>query len=955
MNVPAGAAPTTAVVGDLYTVTGPDSHLQFMDQTSTVQELAFVSDITAANATEAAAIAAETARAQGAETNLSGLIAAETTRATNAEGAEFTRATGAESALSTSIGNEVTRATGAESVLSASIGVETAARIAGDASTLSAAEAFSGNASNITSGTVGQAYLPGNVVYNDQVNTYTAGSKQVFGASNASAASMNVPAGAAPTTAVVGDLYTVTGPDSHLQFMDQTSTVQELAFVSDITAANATEAAAIAAETARAQGAETNLSGLIAAETTRATNAEGAEFTRATGAESALSTSIGNEVTRATGAESVLSASIGVETAARIAGDASTLSAAEAFSGNASNITSGTVGQAYLPGNVVYNDQANTYTAGKQTLAASTNAAASMNVPAGAAPTTAVVGDLYTVTGPDSHLQFMDQTSTVQELAFVSDITAANATEAAAIAAETARAQGAETNLSGLIAAETAARIAGDAATLSSANGYTDTSVATEAAARTAGDAAALSSANSYTDSSVATESLARIAGDAATLSSANGFTTTSVAAEAVLRAAGDASTLSAAEAFSANASNITSGTVGQAFLPSNVVYNNQANTYTAGKQTLAASTNAAASMNVPAGAAPTTAVAGDLYTVTGGDSHIRFVDQANALQSIAFLSDITNGSVTLVNTGAGLTGGPITTTGTISIATGGVTNAMLANSSVTVNPGTGLSGGGSVALGGSITLNNSGVLSFNGSTGGVTGVSSVASGMRASPSAGLRRIQRLATQASRASRALRAKSRRVPALAASLYRCLARSTSTPAETRQQLPLFPASWEWRTAARALTQPAPPRIRSSLRRTDQPEHRPSVHWHPLTCLLGRERGRFAIAGADNAASSVLNPAANGDSQNSYYHNMIGPITLTGTNSVWCQANTGTATIQLVNNTGSVNLMGSALSCTTAGANGNSSTAIANGDSLNFSLTAITGAPTRVTVCFSATVN
>ena len=75
-------------------MTGPDSHLQFMDQTSTVQELAFVSDITAANATEAAAIAAETARAQGAETNLSGLIAAETTRATNAEGAEFTRATG---------------------------------------------------------------------------------------------------------------------------------------------------------------------------------------------------------------------------------------------------------------------------------------------------------------------------------------------------------------------------------------------------------------------------------------------------------------------------------------------------------------------------------------------------------------------------------------------------------------------------------------------------------------------------------------------------------------------------------------------------------------------------------------------------------------------------------------------------------------------------------------------
>jgi hypothetical protein len=65
-------------------------------------------------------------------------------------------------------------------------------------------------------------------------------------------------------------------------------------------------------------------------------------------------------------------------------------------------------------------------------------------------------------------------------------------------------------------------------------------------------------------------------------------------------------------------------------------------------------------------------------------------------------------GTVTSVATGAGLTGGPITKTGTISIATGGVTNAMLATPSVTVKAGTGLSGGGSVALGGTITLTNS-------------------------------------------------------------------------------------------------------------------------------------------------------------------------------------------------------------------------------------------------------
>jgi hypothetical protein len=64
------------------------------------------------------------------------------------------------------------------------------------------------------------------------------------------------------------------------------------------------------------------------------------------------------------------------------------------------------------------------------------------------------------------------------------------------------------------------------------------------------------------------------------------------------------------------------------------------------------------------------------------------------------------SGTVTSVGSGAGLTGGPITTSGSLSIATGGVSNAMLANPSLTVSAGTDLTGGGSVALGGSTTLN---------------------------------------------------------------------------------------------------------------------------------------------------------------------------------------------------------------------------------------------------------
>jgi hypothetical protein len=63
-------------------------------------------------------------------------------------------------------------------------------------------------------------------------------------------------------------------------------------------------------------------------------------------------------------------------------------------------------------------------------------------------------------------------------------------------------------------------------------------------------------------------------------------------------------------------------------------------------------------------------------------------------------------GTVTSVGSGAGLTGGPITGSGTLSIASGGVTNTMLQNSSLTVTAGTDLTGGGAVALGGSTTLN---------------------------------------------------------------------------------------------------------------------------------------------------------------------------------------------------------------------------------------------------------
>ena len=67
--------------------------------------------------------------------------------------------------------------------------------------------------------------------------------------------------------------------------------------------------------------------------------------------------------------------------------------------------------------------------------------------------------------------------------------------------------------------------------------------------------------------------------------------------------------------------------------------------------------------------------------------------------------ASVGTGTVTSVGSGGGLTGGPITGSGSLSIATGGVSNTMLANSSLTISPGTDLTGGGKVALGGSTTL----------------------------------------------------------------------------------------------------------------------------------------------------------------------------------------------------------------------------------------------------------
>ena len=115
-------------------------------------------------------------------------------------------------------------------------------------------------------------------------NTFTTG-EQILAASATGYASINLPAGVAPQTPLAGDVFLITGGDKHIQFVDTSSAVQELAFLSDVTSSNNS----VAAETTRAEAAEATLT----------TNLAG-EVTRAGAAELALGITISAETSRAT-------------------------------------------------------------------------------------------------------------------------------------------------------------------------------------------------------------------------------------------------------------------------------------------------------------------------------------------------------------------------------------------------------------------------------------------------------------------------------------------------------------------------------------------------------------------------------------------------------------------------------------------------------------------------------
>jgi hypothetical protein len=474
----------------------------------------------------------------------------------------------------------------------------------------------------------------------------------------------------------------------------------------------------VAAETVRAEGAESTLTTSVAVETTRATGAEttltsnlNAESSRAQGAEATLTNNLATETTRATGAETGLSANLAAESAARsladavlgtsISSEASRATAAEStLTSNVSTLQSNVT----TLNNTVATKAANSFT-GTQTIgpAAGATAPADSNALALQSLNSSNQANIAQWTMTKAGLLSLqigvNGATPQQQLSF---------------------------NPDGTINFVASQSFPGNATSVT--NGvYTTGSYANP----------------SWITSLAGSKITGDISGNAASIMG-------SITESQVTNLSMDLSALSGSLATKATAASITGGTntkitynaqgivTGGAQAASTdlsdtaaIVRNAQANIYTAGmKQTFTPSAQTAgvalAGIN---SADPIALAAGDLWFRTDL-KRLRLYD-GTASHSVMFSDDsvsntqLLNNSVT-INTasGSGLSGGGALALGSalsLSVPSAGITNAMLANNSVTITAGSGLSGGGSVTLGQAVTLANAGVTSLTGTANQVT------------------------------------------------------------------------------------------------------------------------------------------------------------------------------------------------------------------------------------------
>ncbi|MBI2679371.1 MAG: hypothetical protein HYX28_11375, partial [Candidatus Koribacter versatilis] len=490
---------------------------------------------------------------------------------------------------------------------------------------------------------------------------------------------------------------------------------------------------------------------------------------------------------------------VGTEATARAAGDAAnaaaisteaTTRAADDATETAARIAADALNAKLAGGNV--------FTGGKQTLAPGTAAAASLNIDSGVAPTVPAAGDIWNESGD---LKVRTDGSTTRTLAYTDSPISGNAATATKLAAdgsncvsgfatgvdEFGAAQGCSTdgsaltslnasNLSsgtvpaGRLSGSYGIDISGNAATATSATSATNfsgslsgdvtgtqgaTVVSSVGGSTAANVNTATVAANAATSANTASTIVARDAGgnfSAGTITaSLTGNVTGNISGNAATATlAADSSLLggSAPAAYEKVANkNAASGYAGldatsriaKAQAPSTTVYTDQSNTYSAGVQDFSAAANTLPIRAVAVLPATCTAEK-EMVILTGGAQYQQtfLCDTAGTGWDKVGAGPGT-GSVTSVATGSGLTGGPITTSGTISIAAAGVTNAMLANSSITVSAGTGISVSGSpVSLGGTVTVTNAGVTSLAGTANQITASAATGAVTLSFPAAGV-------------------------------------------------------------------------------------------------------------------------------------------------------------------------------------------------------------------------
>src|SRR5439155_655329 len=385
LNVPNSTTPpSTPAVGDIWLLNG-NAHLNFRTMNNSTEMLAFFSDITTTNA--------GTLTAANAYTD--GQIATEAAARQAADTAETNaRIAGDASTLSAANAHadagDVTTLSSANTFTGNAVAAEAVLRAAGDAAVLVSANTYT-DAEKARA--LAAEALKGNLAGG---NNFTGGS-QNLAASTASYPSFNVPNSATPLTSPsVGDIWLV-NVDPHLNFRTMNNSTEMLAFFSDISTANAGTLASansytdaqVLAEKNRATGAEGTLTTNLSNETSRAMGAETAETTRATGAETLLGAAIATESGRAIGVESGLSSAITAETARA--------TAQEALKAN-------------LAGG-------NMFTGGSQALAQSAAGYASSNVPNSTTPpSTTGASNVWLLNG-NEHLNFRTLTNTKASLA----------------------------------------------------------------------------------------------------------------------------------------------------------------------------------------------------------------------------------------------------------------------------------------------------------------------------------------------------------------------------------------------------------------------------------------------------------------------------------------------------------------------------------------------------------